>query len=247
MPGRFKHRVEAGQMLGTALQGYAGRDDVLVLALPRGGVPVGYEVARALKAPLDVLVVRKLGVPDQPELAMGAVASGGMLVVNPDVVSSLGISEATIHATAERQHAEVRRREVLFRGDLPGIDVAGRVVIVVDDGLATGSTMRAAVAALRQQQPAAIVVAVPTAPAKTIRMLVRIVDRVVCLTTPEPFQAISQSYDDFAQVEDDEVRAILEAARHRSPDTALELRPAAASPTSAGAKRVMKRSLRHPH
>jgi len=206
---RFRDRAAAGQMLARALHRYADCDNVLVLALPRGGVPVAFEVAKALHVPMDVLIVRKLGVPSQPELAMGAVASGRVLVINPHVVDGLGISDATIREAAEAEHEEVRRRERLFRGDRPAPDIAGRVVIVVDDGLATGSTMRAAVAALHQWEPALIVVAVPTAPAQTIRMLVQVADRVICLTTPEPFDAISQSYDDFAQVEDDEVRRLL--------------------------------------
>jgi predicted phosphoribosyltransferase len=207
---RFRDRTEAGELLGTALHHYADRDNVLILALPRGGVPVGFEVARKLHAPLDVLIVRKLGVPAQPELAMGAVASGGTLVINPQVVDALGIDESTIRRAADREHDEVSRRERLFRGDQPTPDVHGRVVIIVDDGLATGSTMRAAIASLRQRDPALVVVAVPTAPAKVIRMLVQVADRVVCLTTPEPFNAISQSYDDFEQVEDDAVRRLLE-------------------------------------
>jgi putative phosphoribosyl transferase len=214
---RFKNRAEAGQMLAAALHQYADRDNVLVLALPRGGVPVAFEVAKALHAPMDVLIVRKLGVPYQPELAMGAVASGRVLVINPHVVDELDISDAIIREAAEVEHEEVRRRERLFRGNRPAPDIAGRVVIVVDDGLATGSTMRAAVAALQKQEPALVVVAVPTAPAITIRMLVQVADRVICLTTPEPFDAISQSYDNFAQVEDDEVRRLLAEAERLTP------------------------------
>ena len=231
---RFKDRAEAGQILAKALHRYADRDNILVLALPRGGVPVAFEVARKLNAPLDVLVVRKLGVPGQPELAMGAVASGRILVINPEVVDALGISGTTIHEVAEVQHREVSRREQLFRGDRPVPDVQSRVVIVVDDGLATGSTMRAAISALHQQEPALIVVAVPTAPVKTVRMLLQIADRVVCLTRPDPFEAISRSYDNFEQVNDDEVRRLLEAsrrpARERKRILRKSMRPAATAP-----------------
>ena len=231
---RFKDRTEAGQILAKALHRYADRDNVLVLALPRGGVPVAFEVARKLNAPLDVLVVRKLGVPGQPELAMGAVASGKILVINPDVVDALGISDITIHDAAEVQHREVSRREQLFRGDRPVPDVHSRVVIVVDDGVATGSTMRAAVSALHQQEPALIVVAVPTAPMKTVRMLRQVADRVVCLTTPDPFEAIRQSYDSFEQVSDDEVRRLLEASRRlaleRKRLSRKSMHPAATAP-----------------
>jgi predicted phosphoribosyltransferase len=223
---RFRDRTEAGELLGTALHHYAERDNVLILALPRGGVPVGFEVARKLRAPLDVLIVRKLGVPGQPELAMGAVASGGTLVINPHVVDALGIDDATIRQAAEVEHAEVRRREQLFRGEQEPRDVHSRVVIIVDDGLATGATMRAAIAALRQQDPALIVVAVPTAPAKVVRILVQVADRVVCLTTPEPFTAISQSYDDFEQVQDETVRRLLEQAKQFTTAASRASRPA---------------------
>jgi predicted phosphoribosyltransferase len=191
------------------LAAYADRPDVLVLALPRGGVPVGYEVARALGAPLDVFLVRKLGVPGYEELAMGAVASGGVRVLNDEIVRGLGISEHGIDVAVAREMEELARRERLYRGDRPPPDVAGRTVILVDDGLATGATMRAAVAALREQQPTRIVVAVPTASPDTCEVLKAEADDVVCAITPEPFFAVGHWYEDFTQTTDDEVRELL--------------------------------------
>jgi putative phosphoribosyl transferase len=199
-------------MLAERLEAYAGRDDVIVLALPRGGVPVGYEVAQALGAPLDVFVVRKLGLPGQEELAMGALASGGTRVVNDELVARLHLSEALIDRVAEIEAAELDRRERLYRGDRPAKDVRERVVLLVDDGLATGSTMRAAAAALRTQSPSRLVVAVPTASEAACEALRPLVDEVVCLTSPEPFYAVGMSYDDFSEIRDDEVRALLTAA-----------------------------------
>jgi predicted phosphoribosyltransferase len=208
-PQRFRNRTDAGRRLAEKLAAYADRPDVLVLALPRGGVPVGYEVSRALGAPLDVFLVRKLGVPGYEELAMGAVASGGVRVLNDEIVRGLGISEDEIDAAVARELQELARRERLYRGDRPPPDVAGRTVILVDDGLATGATMRAAVAASRQQHPARIVVAVPTASPDTCEALKAEADDVICAMTPEPFFAVGHSYENFTQTTDDEVRELL--------------------------------------
>ena len=209
MLSRFRDRHDAGRHLAAELRGYAGRADVIVLALPRGGVPVGWEVARALAAPLDVFVVRKLGVPGEEELAMGAVATGGVRVLNERLTTALGIPAYVIDAVTGWQQQELARRERLYRGDRPAPEVGGRTVILVDDGLATGSTMRAAVAALRVQNPARIVVAVPTAARETCNDLVAEVDEVVCTTTPEPFYAVGLWYEDFSQTTDEEVRELL--------------------------------------
>jgi len=205
----FEDRTDAGRRLAQALGAYAGRSDLIVLALPRGGVPVAYEVARALKAPLDLLIVRKLGTPGNPELAMGAIASGGASVLNRDVVSMYRISGETIEQAAATERRELERRERLYRGDRPYPKLENRCIIVVDDGIATGATMRAGLAALRQQNPACIVVAVPLAPLDTVERLRAEVDEVICLTTPEPFFAVGQGYRDFSQTTDDEVREIL--------------------------------------
>jgi predicted phosphoribosyltransferase len=205
----FRDRTEAGQRLAAELGRYAGRTDVLVLALPRGGVPVAYEVARALDAPLDVFLVRKLGTPGQEELAMGAVASGGVRVLNESVVRGLRVPPRVIDAVAARELRELARRERLYRGDRPPPDVRGRTVILVDDGLATGSTMLAAVRALRQLGPARAVVAVPVAAPETCAALRGEVDEMVCAVTPDPFYAVGVWYDDFAQTSDDEVRDLL--------------------------------------
>jgi putative phosphoribosyl transferase len=196
-------------VLAAELSEYAGRDDVIVLGLPRGGVPVAAEVARALGAPLDVFLVRKLGLPGQEELAMGAIASGGARVLNEEVVNALGVPERVLEQVTERERAELERRERAFRGDRPPADVRGRVVIVVDDGLATGSTMRAAIAALRTQEPARIVVAVPAAPPQTCEELRPEVDDLVVLLAPHPFHAVGLWYEDFTPTSDEEVRAIL--------------------------------------
>ena len=208
-PQRFRNRTDAGRQLAEKLAAYADRPDVLVLALPRGGVPVGFEVARALGAPLDVFLVRKLGVPGYEELAMGAVATGGVRVLNDEIVRGLGISDHEIDAAAARELQELARRERLYRGDRPPPDIAGRTVILVDDGLATGATMRAAIAAVRQRQPARIVVAVPTASPDTCEALKAEADDVVCAMTPEPFLAVGHWYEDFTQTTDDEVRELL--------------------------------------
>jgi putative phosphoribosyl transferase len=205
----YRDRSEAGQVLAKRLLAYANRNDTIVLALPRGGVPVAYEVARALHAPLDVFLVRKLGVPGHEELAMGAVASGGLRVLNEQVVRGLGIPQSVIESVAAWELEEVRRRERLYRGDRPPPLVRGKTVILVDDGLATGSTMLAAVKALRQQEPARIVVAVPIAAPDTCELLRSEVDDVVCSVTPEPFYAVGLWYEDFSQTTDEEVRELL--------------------------------------
>jgi putative phosphoribosyl transferase len=210
----FQDRREAGRVLAEALLGYANRPSVIVLGLPRGGVPVAYEVARALHGPFDVFLVRKLGLPGQEELAMGAIASGGVCVLNDDVVSALGLSNELIDQVAQQERRVLAERERQYRGDRPPLDVGGRVVIVVDDGLATGSSMRAAVAALRQQRPSKIVVAVPVASASTCRELAREVDEVVCAQTPEPFYAVGLWYRDFSPTSDEEVRELLDASVH---------------------------------
>ncbi|MDR3637072.1 MAG: phosphoribosyltransferase [Isosphaeraceae bacterium] len=212
MSTTFRNRSDAGRQLARRLARYTGLADVTVLALPRGGVPVGYEVALALRAPLDVFVVRKLGVPGQEELAMGAVASGGSCVLNNDVVQALGVPSQTIAAIAARELREVERRERAYRGNRAAPDVRGRTVIVVDDGLATGSTMRAAVAALRRLGPARIVAAVPVAARESLAELAPLVDQCVCEITPEPFHAVGLWYDDFTPTADDEVRELLEGA-----------------------------------
>jgi predicted phosphoribosyltransferase len=208
-PQRFRNRTDAGRQLAEKLAAYANRPDVLVLALPRGGVPVAFELARAFGAPLDVFLVRKLGVPGYEELAMGAVATGGVRVLNDEIVRGLGISEHEIDAVVARELRELSRRDRLYRGDRPPSDVAGRTVILVDDGLATGATMRAAVQALRQQQPGRIVAAVPTASPDTCQVLKAEADDVICAITPEPFFAVGHWYDDFTQTTDDEVRELL--------------------------------------
>lgn len=208
----FRDRADAGRALAERLDEYAGRPDVIVLALPRGGVPVGFEVARALHAPLDVFLVRKLGVPGHEELAMGAVATGGVRVLNEQVVRALRIPEHVIDAVARWELEELARREHLYRGDRAPPNVQGRTVILVDDGLATGATMLAAVRALRQQQPARIVVAAPIASRDTCDLLSDEADQVVCAATPEPFYAVGFWYEHFEQLTDDEVRDLLARA-----------------------------------
>jgi predicted phosphoribosyltransferase len=211
----------AGRELAARLRGYAGRNDVVVLALPRGGVPVAFEVARELGAPLDVFLVRKLGVPGHPELAMGAIASGGVRVVNHDVVSALRIPDEVIEAVASRELAELARREQLYRGDRPAPDVSGLTVILVDDGLATGSTMRAAIEALRQRGAARIVAAVPVGAPETCEEMNRVADEAVCARTPDPFYSVGLWYDDFSQTSDEEVRELLARARRPTESRAV--------------------------
>src|SRR6266446_3854449 len=208
-PERFRDRREAGRLLAAKLAGYANRRDVVVLALPRGGVPIAFEVARALRAPLDVFVVRKLGVPGYEELAMGAVATGGLRVLNDQIVRDLRIPDYVIDRVAAEEGEELARRERAYRGGRPHLQVSSRTVILVDDGLATGATMRAAVKALRQHGPAHIVVAVPTASPETCEELKAEVDEVVCAITPEPFHAVGYWYEDFTQTTDQEVSELL--------------------------------------
>jgi putative phosphoribosyl transferase len=207
---RFRDRAEAGRELGERLaEKYAGGQDVLVLALPRGGVVVGREVSDRLDAPLDVLVVRKLGFPGQSELAMGAIASGGVRVLNEELLDQTGVSQALVDDVVARERVELERRELLYRGDRAAPDVTGKTVLVVDDGLATGSTMLAAVQALRSLRAGRVVVAVSTAPRQTCEALEDVADEVICLRQPDPFYAVGLSYEDFAEVSDDEVRALL--------------------------------------
>lgn len=210
----FANRAEAGRALAAELRKYAGRNDVVVLALPRGGVPVGYEIAHALHAPLDVFLVRKLGAPGYEELAMGAIASGGVRVLNETVVRQLRVADDEIAEVASREAAELARREKAFRHDRPPLQVRNHICILVDDGLATGSTMRAAVLALQKLGPQRIIVAVPVASAETCHEFQSLVDEVVCLYTPEPFMAVGRWYDDFTQTTDEEVRDCLERGHH---------------------------------
>ncbi|HEV7830107.1 MAG TPA: phosphoribosyltransferase, partial [Pseudonocardiaceae bacterium] len=216
----FRDRRDAGRVLAGLLEHYRRRSDVVVLGLARGGVPVAYEIARALGAPLDVFVVRKLGAPGREELAMGAIASGGVVVINDDLVRGLRISPEVIQRVAEQEGRELLRREQAYRGGRPMPDLAGKTVIVVDDGLATGSSMRAAIQALRRHRPAKIVVAVPAAPQSTCQELAGTVDEVVCATTPSPFVAVGRSYWDFTQTTDEEVRDLLRAAAESAPASA---------------------------
>jgi putative phosphoribosyl transferase len=206
---RFADRDEAGRRLGAALRGYARERDLIVLALPRGGVPVAARIAEALHAPLDVCIVRKLGVPGFEELAMGAIASGGARVLNTEMIAQLGYPQEVVDRIVEREEHEVRRRESLYRGDRPFPDLAGRTVIVVDDGAATGASMRAAVVALRQLRPRKIVVALPVASREAARLLSAAADDCVCLLQPEPFYGVGAWYEDFTQLADDDVRAMI--------------------------------------
>ena len=208
----FLDRPDAGRQLAQKLSHYAGRDDVIVLALPRGGVPVAFEVARRIGVPLDVFIVRKLGVPGHEELAMGAIASGGVRVVNNDVIRALPNAELILDAVTEIEREELQRRELSYRGGRPAPEVRGRTVILIDDGLATGATMRAAVAALRQQGAAKIVVAVPVGAPSTCHDLAQQVDEIICAITPNSFIGVGQYYEDFSQTTDDEVRDLLARA-----------------------------------
>ena len=205
----FADRTDAGRQLADALAEYADRPDVIVLALPRGGVPVAYEIARRLHAPLDLYIVRKLGVPGHEELAMGALASDGTRIVDEDLIDALHIDDSTLDEVIRREADELRRRETAYGEARPRLEVAGKIVVLVDDGLATGASMRAAATALREEAPAEIVVAVPVAAARTCATLQRIVGRVVCLYTPEPFHAVGLYFRNFEQLGDDEVRRLL--------------------------------------
>jgi putative phosphoribosyl transferase len=211
-PERFADREQAGRLLADLVASEVGRDEVVVLALPRGGVPVAFQVALVLRAPLDVLLVRKLGVPWQPELAFGAIASGGVIVVNDDHVRALGLPPEAVEAVADRERAELERGEGLYRYGRPPADVRGRTVVVVDDGIATGSTMRAALASLAGRGATRRIVASPVAAAETIRTLEREADAVICVRTPAQFGAVGEWYDDFAPVSDSDVRRLLEQA-----------------------------------
>jgi predicted phosphoribosyltransferase len=208
----FQDRFDAGRLLASKLPPFANRSDTVVLALPRGGVPVGFEVAKALNVPLDVFVVRKLGVPGQEELAMGAIASGGICVLNEDPVRALGIPNEVIKAVAADEERELERREHLYREGRPAVAVQGRTVILVDDGLATGSSMRVAAAALKRKKPAQIVVAVPVGAPETCAEIESEVDQIVCVATPEPFRSVGEWYRDFSQTSDEEVRDLLRRA-----------------------------------
>lgn len=218
MEGAFPDRAEAGRVLGLELAKYAGAADVIVLGLPRGGVPVAYEVARALRVPLDVFIVRKLGVPGFEELAVGAIASGGVRVLNEEVANALPNADEIIEAVTQRESTELERREHEYRDGRPAPELQNKTVILIDDGLATGATMRAAVKALRQRGAAKIVVAVPVGPPDTCKEFEEVADEVVCASAPEFFQAVGQYYEDFSQTSDDEVRDLLtKAAQDRQP------------------------------
>jgi predicted phosphoribosyltransferase len=211
----LRNRTDAGRRLAAELEAYRGRDDVVVLGLPRGGVPVAYEIARSLDAPLDVYIVRKLGVPGDPEVAMGAIASGGTLILNEEVIAALNVSRAQVEAVATRERQELQRREQVYRGDRAPLRLEGKIVILVDDGLATGASMKAAVRAVRASSPNRVVVAVGTAPPSTLQAFRERddVDDVVWAVLPQSFRGVSGSYDDFSQTTDREVNACLDAVR----------------------------------
>lgn len=206
---RFQDRHEAGELLALELGRYAGKKDCVILALPRGGVPVGYELSRVLHLPLDVLIVRKLGVPGHEELAMGAIASGGIRLLNRNIISGFGLGSAAVAEVERRELIELERREKSYRGDLPALDVRKRTVILVDDGIATGSTMQAAIASLRQRGAFRIVVASPVAPESVVSALEKIAEEVVCVLTPRDFGGVGWWYEDFSQTSDEEVHRLL--------------------------------------
>ena len=225
----FRDRRDAGRALAARLGAYAGRPDVAVLGLPRGGVPVAFEVARALRAPLDVFLVRKLGLPGNEERGFGAIASGGVRVLNEDMVRTLGLSQEVIEAVTAAELREFERRERAYRGDRPPVAVRGLTAILVDDGLATGASMRAAIAALRRLKPARIAVAVPVGAAETCQAMAAEADEVVCARTPEPFHAVGLWYEDFDQTTDEEVQDLLARAAH-----AAATSPGASGPCVTG-------------
>src|SRR5215211_8526330 len=211
----FKDRRDAGRKLARKLSAYAGQPNILILALPHGGVPVAYEVALALNAPLDIFLVRKLGLPGREELAVGAIATGGVRVLNSDIIRMLSIPDEVINVVARRELQELQRREKLYRGDRPAPDVRDRTIILIDDGLATGASMRAAVSGLRAQHPARIVIAVPAAAQEVCETFRSEVDGVVCAITPEPFYGVGRWYENFSQITDEEVRILLEEANRQ--------------------------------
>lgn len=217
---RFANRIEAGRSLAWRLNKYVDRGDVVVLGIPRGGVPVAFEVAQALHAPLDVFLLRKLGVPGHEELAFGAIASGGIRVLERETLRALMIAPRDVEAVTERERQELKRREIAYRGDRPSLSVEGKTVILVDDGIATGASLLAGIHALRELRPARIVIAVPVAPAASVKRLAYEVDEVVCVATPEPFRAVGQFYDDFSQVTDEQVMQLLASNHHASAFTA---------------------------
>ena len=212
---QFKDRRDAGRVLAQGLSAYAGRSDVIIFALPRGGVLVAYEVAKVLNAPLDIFVVRKLGLPGHEELAIGAIASGGIRVLNEDIIQALDVPERMVNLVTQQELQELQRREESYRGNRPPLDAHGKTVILIDDGLATGASMRAAVTGVRTQNPRRIVVAVPTAASESYDALESEVDEIVCCMTPEPFLGVGRWYEDFSQVTDEEVRAFLEEANRQ--------------------------------
>jgi predicted phosphoribosyltransferase len=218
----FRDRSEAGRLLARRLARYRGRDDVIVLALPRGGAPVAYEIAVALDAPLDVFVVRKLGVPSQPELAMGAIASGGIRVLSHEVIDDFGIEQDVIDFVAEREQRELERRERIFRSGRPSPSLKDRVVILVDDGIATGATMRAAIQAVRAQAPKRIVVAAPVAARQSLEEMSADADEIMCLLSPEPLMGIGLWYEDFAQLRDEEVVDLLKRAGRKYAESHMQ-------------------------
>ena len=220
----FRNRAEAGQQLASRLGKYANRDDVIVLGVPRGGVPIAFEVATALNLPLDIFVLRKLGVPGHEELAFGAIGSGGVRVLDRQIVEAVGLSELVIELVTRAERAELARREQIYRGGRPPLDVRGKTVILVDDGIATGSSLRAGVRALRQMQPAAIVIAAPVAPRSTVNRLRREVDDVVCVEIPERFYGVGQFYHDFSQVSDEEVNELLDSASRQRVSSNITMR-----------------------
>lgn len=209
---RFLDRHDAGRQLARKLSKYADQENVILLALPRGGVPVACEIAQIIKAPMDLLIVRKLGMPGEEELAIGAIASGGIRILNEDIIDILGINQMTVDRVTEQETAELQRREQQYRGGRPTPDLRDRKVILVDDGLATGATMLAAIRSVRTQHPAQVIVAIPTASTQAVYLLRQEVDEVLYVMTPEPFEGVGRWYEDFAQTTDDEVRALLKAA-----------------------------------